>query len=977
MSGDSSLSINQEEHLRLLNALRESEILREMATLLTSSLDLAQILRILAKRTTEVCDVERCAVWLLDEAQQLLRPAAYHLGTQRLQMNIMRAGDAAWRRSPLPLNDPVVQRLLASEDEMLIVDDLQAEPSMAFIAHKFQVRSILLIALVREGRPVGMMSLDNSQLNSVFTSAQQQLAHAIAQQATIAIDHAQLYQQAQAEHRRADALVSRAQSIYQVAKAANSGEPLPAILRIALEHLLYHLKADGGSIVLLEGESIRVMATAPEELSSTIATAPLQEPTLADMPHCVQAAREKTPIFVTIQETEGSERHWYRRLSLHNAMIVPLLVGDEIENQKLISATTPTVGSAHCIGFIFVTYAQPTYRPTQGYFAFAQDIAAQCALAIEKERILTEAHRAAALATERANTLDAVIGAMSEGILVLDLDGQITTRNATAAQFIGTTVNDREHISAFLERFPVYTLQGQPMKPEDFPLARALHGELARGERFITQRIDGSERAVEVNVVPLLDAEQQKVGFVGVFRDVTEQVRVERRLRRALDTMLHAVEAVSGVTAVKTIVYNVLEMALQTLSGGHGVLHLYCEDEDTFSPTLAMSFATETETYWFDEQAILTTEIAERYAHMRELLADGHAVLVSTSDCPYHPSHTIDSLEQNTANAGTPTLLAVPLLHNHRLLGMMTLDRMPVVQKQDEMAAQRKMRDFTVWDMALAEGIAQIAALALDEVHWQQEATTAKLSAAAMRESNAYKDEFIEITAHEFRNPISVILTYSQYLARYAKRNMDPALRKTLQEATTHIEGQAYQLEHIVNSLLEGTRLNKRQIKLDVQKLDLAELVEQIVATNRALMQDGTIHYYVVEHSHPYFVQGDAMRLTEVVGNLLQNAIKYNLPGRDIRVTMRPQLSEEGRQLVEVSVSDQGIGVPKEAQARLFERFYRAPNVEGSQTRGVGLGLYIVDELLRLHGGTIRVESSGVVGEGSCFIFTLPLVERD
>lgn len=973
MSSDSSLSIDQEEHLRLLNALRESEILREIATLLTSSLDLAQILRILAKRTTEVCDVERCAVWLLDEAQQLLKPAAYHLGTRRLQMNVMRAGDAAWRRSPLPLDDPVVQRLLTSDDGMLIVDDLQAEPSMAFIAHKFQVRSILLIALVRDERPVGMMSLDNSQLGSIFTPIQQ-LAHAIAQQATIAIDHAQLYQQVQAEHQRADALVSRAQSIYQVAKAANSGEPLPAVLKIALEHLLYHLKADGSSIVLLEGESIRVVATAPEELPSTIATVPLHEPTLADMPHCVQAAREKVPLFVTIQETEGSERHWYHRLSLHNAMIVPLLVGGEIESQKLMAAPTPDADSSHCIGFMFVTYTQPTYCPSQGYFAFAQDIAAQCALAIEKERILTEAHRAATLATERVNTLDAVIGAMSEGILILDLDGQITTRNVTAAQFIGTSVNDREHISKFLARFPVYTLQRQPMKPEDFPLARAFRGELAHGERFITQRIDGSERAVEVNVAPLLDAEQQKIGFVGVFRDITEQVRVERRLRRALDTILHAVEAVSGVTAVKTILYNVLEMALQTLSGGHGVLHLYYEDQDIFVPQLAMSFAPETETCWFDEQAVLTAEIAERYAHMHELLADGHAVQVSTSDCPYH---TVEASEQDVTSPVATTLLAVPLLHNHRLLGMMTLDRIPVVQKRDGVKEQRKGRDFTVWDMALAEGIAQIAALALDEVHWQQEATTAKLNAAEMRESNAYKDEFIEITAHEFRNPISVILMYSQYIARYIKRDMDPSLQKILQEASTHIESQAHQLEHIVNNLLEGTRLNKRQIKLDVQQLNLAELVEQVVVSNRALMQDGTIRYYVVEHSCPYFVQGDAMRLTEIVSNLLQNAIKYNLPGRDIRVTMRPLRNEQGRQIVEVSVSDQGIGVPKEAQARLFERFYRAPNVEGSKTRGVGLGLYIVDELLRLHEGSIRVESSGVVGEGSCFIFTLPLLERD
>jgi len=85
----------------------------------------------------------------------------------------------------------------------------------------------------------------------------------------------------------------------------------------------------------------------------------------------------------------------------------------------------------------------------------------------------------------------------------------------------------------------------------------------------------------------------------------------------------------------------------------------------------------------------------------------------------------------------------------------------------------------------------------------------------------------------------------------------------------------------------------------------------------------------------------------------------------------------EGKLMAEVSVQDQGIGIPKEAQSRLFERFYRASNIAGGQTRGVGLGLYIVAEFLRLHGGTIRVESSGIVGEGSRFIFTLPLLESE
>ena len=78
--------------------------------------------------------------------------------------------------------------------------------------------------------------------------------------------------------------------------------------------------------------------------------------------------------------------------------------------------------------------------------------------------------------------------------------------------------------------------------------------------------------------------------------------------------------------------------------------------------------------------------------------------------------------------------------------------------------------------------------------------------------------------------------------------------------------------------------------------------------------------------------------------------------------------------MVDITIADQGIGVPPDAQSHLFECFYRAPNIASTQARGIGLGLYVVSELIHLHGGSIRVESSGIEGEGSRFIVSLPLL---
>jgi signal transduction histidine kinase len=121
---------------------------------------------------------------------------------------------------------------------------------------------------------------------------------------------------------------------------------------------------------------------------------------------------------------------------------------------------------------------------------------------------------------------------------------------------------------------------------------------------------------------------------------------------------------------------------------------------------------------------------------------------------------------------------------------------------------------------------------------------------------------------------------------------------------------------------------------------------------------------------------GDSARLQQILANLVQNAIKYSPLGGPITVSLRQTLNNENKAVIEVCVEDKGIGIPKDEQTRLFERFYRAPNIHSSKTRGIGLGLYIVAQLLYMHGGTIAVESNGNFGEGSRFIFTLPVPER-
>src|SRR5262249_28097404 len=321
-------------------------------------------------------------------------------------------------------DDPVVQRLL-DENGLLVIEDLHSIESMRRLAEKFLVHSMLLVALVREYRVVGIMTLDNPTTRFTFTHDQQQLARAIGQQAAVAIDNARLYEQAQTERQRAEKLIKRVQSINLVAMAVNSGQDLEKVLLIATKHLVEGLKAQSAAISILKENVLTVTDTifSPSLTPSGDNTSHFN---LTDLPHCHSGACSGNLLFVPQDQLEKRERQWFQQLHMEHILIVPLMIGDQNtqdnqEQELKISTQALANQLQHCIGFAFVNYKHLSDHPGAGRTAFARDIAAQCAHAIEKARILNAMRDAAALATERATTLNTVLNAMTEGIIVFDM----------------------------------------------------------------------------------------------------------------------------------------------------------------------------------------------------------------------------------------------------------------------------------------------------------------------------------------------------------------------------------------------------------------------------------------------------------------------------------------------------------------------------------------------------------------------------
>ncbi len=551
---------------------------------------------------------------------------------------------------------------------------------------------------------------------------------------------------------------------------------------------------------------------------------------------------------------------------------------------------------------------------------------------------------------------------MTEGITVLDQTGQVVIRNSAAAYFLGLPTNAFASLHSFLERFPTFTLRGQPILEEDFPLSRALHGENIRGERFVTRRSDNSERVVEVNTSHLLDSEQKQTGIVSAFRDVTEQTRAERRIRKALETMLHIAEAVSGLTDIDTILRNVLTHTLETLNCERGIVQLYDTQHNVFTPLFSVGYASEAETQWLTDQSLWHNPSAIH--EFCSVILDGHPTVINADRCPEQPQPHNHIM-----------VLAAPITHSNRLLGLMMLDRKPD-PKHNPMEKQQH-HDFSIWDMAVIEGIAQLTGLAIEQTRWQQEAMIAHTREEAMREANSLKDEFLAIAAHEFRSPLTVLMMQAQMALRTFKKYNGQTLPKQIHDSLTVIEEQGHQLTNIVNTFLEVTLLNEGQLTLQLETVDIADMVKNIVSRHHSTTTTHDISCTITPGTYSYLVNGDKARLQAILNNLLQNAIKYSPLGGPITISLRQCLTPSGKTTIEIAVADCGIGIPKDEQARLFERFYRAPGIKGGSIRGVGLGLYIVAQLIRLHGGDIHVESDGIPGEGSRFIFTLPMLESE
>lgn len=534
------------------------------------------------------------------------------------------------------------------------------------------------------------------------------------------------------------------------------------------------------------------------------------------------------------------------------------------------------------------------------------------------------------------------------GMAVLDTEMRFRLINPTLADINGFSVE--YHLGRSVhELLPTLAADAEPVLRAVLDEARPFVGVELRGT---TPAAPGVERVWLEDFYPILGPERQSLGIGIICVELTDEQQAlhalhrseqnlrealaeERRARmnaeRAAERIMRVHEVTTALSRAITpseVAEIVVEQGIGPFGFSGAVVRLINDDEQLLEPIYisrqAHHFPTSTERLPIDQD--IPPSLAVR---LRE------PIFCETRDTVLE---RFPLLGEHLATGVPGSVMALPLMIGDRAIGAIGCSFV-------------EPRIFDAEERAFLLALTNQCAQALDR---------ARLYTAA-QQAVTLRDRFLAMASHDLRTPLTALLGQAQLLDRRLGRE---AANEALRRSARVITQQARRLQRLVAQLLDVSRVQSDRLVVELQPIDLCRVLEEIAEDIRPTLHE---HSLVLHYpSRPIHVLGDELRLGQVFHNLIANAIKYSPDGGVVRVELTTSAT-----LAIVQVSDSGIGIPIEAQQHLFERFYRAPNAEALRVEGMGIGLFVVREIVQRHGGSITVVSAE--GQGSRFTVHLPL----
>jgi PAS domain S-box-containing protein len=535
---------------------------------------------------------------------------------------------------------------------------------------------------------------------------------------------------------------------------------------------------------------------------------------------------------------------------------------------------------------------------------------------------------------------EAMIGGMSDGVLLVDGEGRTVFINPAGQRLLGKS-DTGVPITRQAEVYRLRDEHGRPLDPEELPAAQALStGRSVQDVTVLIAREVGERVVVSMSATPLHE-EGRTTGVVVTFRDITERRSFEEQMQiqaNRAQILADAGAFFSSNIDPTWVTQAIAERTAEVLGDWSAVI---LRNADSKELSVAAIY----------HRDMASLGLAWSYIY-RQPLTVGEGIIGQVVSTGYPSLTTNVRGLYDTTNPGTyhpspvklASLLILPLRTRREMIGALII------------AANDPERAMTDDKLPLAEVLAERAALAIENAKLYTEQVEARRK---VEDLSRLKDEFLSIASHELRTPVTSIKGYTQ-LAKMLIKEGDLA---TSEEYLDIALDQIDRMSRLILELLDVSRIETGRLEIRREPIAWAHFVRDVVHRHHTAVSDRRFHVSVVDDSKS--VIGDRDRLEQVLGNLLENAVKYSPDGSDVTVTV-----EDRDGTFVTAVCDRGIGIPADELGQVFERFHRGRQVSSTNYGGLGLGLYITKQIIERHGGSIWVESRE--GQGTTFFFSLP-----